>query len=513
MIEKHDLTINDSSRKTDLLEVIRVSGVKLSREGLVWTGDCPFHDDHNGALMVDPTTGHWQCDGACQTGGHVIEWIMRQQGVSREVALESLGLSCESKESPEYKGQIESIAVESALGLSSKGDDQRILNQVVNYYHQTLKQTPGALKYLQKRCINHAEAIEKFKLGFSNRTLGSTLPLKNRKEGAAIRGRLQKLGLLRSTGHELFRGSITIPIITDHQIVQIYGRKVTSNLRAGTPQHVTLPAFQGGLFNMEAVRVSDELVLCPSLIDALTFWCAGYRNVTCMVGVDGYPDELLQNLKQHTVKSVLIAFATTPEGDAQATTLADRLNTLGIDAHRIQFPAGMDANDYAVKSKSPQESLGEAIRQVQWLGKGRMSDPVPISESTQEAKARDTESSSLDANPPAETHEPVDASPQEDETEKPTAPALPAAAVPRPPTDLEVEIKDNEIITQFEQRRYRIRGFEKNLSYDQLKVNLLVTQGEGLHVDTFDLYATKPRANFIRQSAVELGVKEELIKK
>ncbi|MES9993855.1 MAG: CHC2 zinc finger domain-containing protein [Candidatus Thiodiazotropha sp.] len=421
-----------STKTPDLLEVIRASGVELSREGVVWTGDCPFHDDHNGALMVDPTTGHWQCDGACQTGGDVVAWVMRKQGVSREAALGSLGLECESETSKAGNDRVAPSNPAPTLELSSKGDDQRILGQVVNYYHQTLKQSPSALTYLQKRCINNQEAIEHFKLGFCDRTLGTKLPLKNRKEGGAIRARLQQLGLVRSTGHELFRGSITIPVITDHQIVQIYGRKVTPNLRVGTPKHVILPRAPGGLFNMEAVRVSDELILCSSLIDVLTFWCAGYRNVTCVVGVEGYPDELLQDLKQYAVKRVLIAFAGTPEGDIQATVLAGRLNTLGIDTYRVQFPNGMDTNDYAVRSKSPQESLGEVIRQAHWLGKGHEPDAIVASEPSPEANVTHAELQESNPTPELpELSETTEVVPIKDGIkEEPSTSPLPAAAVP-----------------------------------------------------------------------------------
>ena len=43
--------------------------------------------------------------------------------------------------------------------------------------------------------------IGHFKLGFANRTLGYRLPEKNRKAGAEILGRPQKLGILRESGH------------------------------------------------------------------------------------------------------------------------------------------------------------------------------------------------------------------------------------------------------------------------------------------------------------------------
>jgi hypothetical protein len=51
-----------------------------------------------------------------------------------------------------------------------------------------------------------------------------------------------------------------------------------------------------------------------------------------------------------------------------------------------------------------------------------------------------------------------------------------------------------------------------------MKLNLLVSRpgfegaGEAVHVDPFDLYWQRPQGTFIKQAAVELGVKEDVIK-
>ena len=86
-------------------------------------------------------------------------------------------------------------------------DDARVLEQVVAYYHETLKTSPEALEYLSKRGLYSEEAIGKFRLGFANRALGLRLPSPDRVAGAAMRGRLQVLGVLRESGHEHFNGS------------------------------------------------------------------------------------------------------------------------------------------------------------------------------------------------------------------------------------------------------------------------------------------------------------------
>ena len=165
--------------------------------------------------------------------------------------------------------------------FDSEKSDNEILHHVINYYHTTLKNTPTALKLLQQMAIDKGDVIDHFKLGFSDRTFGNLLPEKNRKEGAALRGRLQRLGILKPSGHELFRGSLVVPVIENGMVKQIYGYKLSKKLRPGTPVHTYLSDSSCGFFNHKAVQTCEELIMCSSIIDVLTFWCAGYKNVTC----------------------------------------------------------------------------------------------------------------------------------------------------------------------------------------------------------------------------------------
>ena len=57
-----------------------------------------------------------------------------------------------------------------------------------------------------------------------------------------------------------------------------------------------------------------------------------------------------------------------------------------------------------------------------------------------------------------------------------------------------------------------MRGLEKNKNYEVLKVNVLASREEGLHVDTFDLYSAKHRQGFIKVAMAELGVEGNTLK-
>src|SRR5579885_1467441 len=208
-------------------------GVKLARHGADLIGLCPFHDDHEPSLVISPKKNLWHCLGACSTGGTAIDWVMRAEGVSFRHAVELLS-----------SGKWESAAAivkhttvrMLAPPIERDGDDNKLLLQVISFYHETLKQSPDALAYLEKRGLTSPEIIDRFRLGLANRTLGYHLPQSNRVTGADMRGRLQRLGILRESGHEHLNGSLVVPIFDrSGEVMQMYGRKITddANLRRG----------------------------------------------------------------------------------------------------------------------------------------------------------------------------------------------------------------------------------------------------------------------------------------
>lgn len=493
-------------------------GVVLKRHGADLLGLCPFHDDREPSLVISPASNLWHCLGACQTGGSVIDWVMQAEGVSFRHAVELLLADYHPSAAQGRSGQPAARSTTQKLptALETDAGDAKLLAQVIDYYHETLKASPEALSYLEKRGIASAEAIDRFKLGFANRTLGYRLPMKNRKDGAALRGQLQRIGVLRTSGHEHFNGSLVIPVIDDAgRVTEVYGRKITDRLRRGTPLHLYLPGGHAGVWNAAALKASPEIILCESLIDALTFWCAGFRNVTASYGIEGFTADHRAALKMHNTRRVLIAYDRDQAGEAAAEKLSKRLIAEGLDAYRLHFPKGMDANAYACQVKPATKSLGVVIRSALWLGKGK-AKPVTSEAITPEERvislAADTFSLLDD----------TDDAPRAIEAEGPAVideseAELPAVVIPAvPQAPVEAEVTDTDIVITLGDRRYRIRGLEKNLSFEVMKVNLLVSGhalGEAaVHVDTLDLYQSRPRAAFVRQAAVELGVEEAVIK-
>ena len=504
-------------------------GVVLTKHGADLHGCCPFHDDRTPSLVITPAKNLWHCLGACQVGGTAIDWVMKAHGISFRHAVEllqndvvlPLAASEASNPTPPPK---QSTVKKLPIPLSADQDDAKRLVQVIDFYHQTLLQSPEALSYLERRGIDSAEAIETFQLGFANRTLGYRLPEKTRVQGAVLRGQLQRIGILRGSGHEHFNGSIVIPVIASSgEVTEIYGRKITPNLREGTPLHLYLPGPHRGVWNAAALSTTKEVILCEALIDALTFWCAGYRNVTASYGVEGFTADHLAVFKQCGIERVLIAYDRDEAGDRAAEKLARQLMAEGLDCYRILFPKGLDANEYALKVGPAAKSLGVAIRSAQWLGKGVAPDaPITTVTAAPSVETKPVESTAAAPDLPSAAKE--DSPPQ-----IPSIPLLPAAVIPpaAPPsvqvaTQLLGTAQACEQVICFADRRYRVRGLDKNLAYEVLKVNVLVSRtaaggdaadlGERVHVDTLDLYQARHRATFAQGAAVELDLAADVIK-
>ena len=83
----------------------------------------------------------------------------------------------------------------------------------------------------------------------------------------------------------------------------MYGRKINDNLREGTVYHLYLPGPHRGVWNLDALAASEDVILCESLIDALSFWVAGYRNVTASYGVEGFTKDHLEAFARHGTKA------------------------------------------------------------------------------------------------------------------------------------------------------------------------------------------------------------------
>ncbi|TBV08458.1 CHC2 zinc finger domain-containing protein [Stutzerimonas kirkiae] len=503
-------------REVSLVRLIQSQGHELKKRGKDWVMHCVFHEEKTPSLSISPEKNLYHCFG-CGAAGSVIDWVMKTQGVSLPHAVQLLRNDA-PLDSTEKVGVTRSHARHlpplAAGSAASELEAAALLQSVSEFYHANLKQSPEALAYLESRGLTHPELVEHFQLGYANKTLTYRLPAGHTQAGKQVRQQLQAVGVLRSSGHEHLNGCLVVPVIglegganpeQTHRVVQLYGRRLQPNhkIPAGQSRHLYLAAPLRGVWNEAALVGGGEVILCESLIDAMTFWCAGFRHVIAAYGVNGFGQDHWQALKHHGTRRVVIAYDRDAAGDAAAATLGEALRGAGIEVFRLLFPQGLDANAFARQVESPAQALGELLQQALWQGKGVASEADDASSSAAAPQAV------------------VECEPESVVVStEPLAP-VPGAAVGQPQSVVESfsENAQGDLLLTVADRHWRVRGWKKNLGPEQMRVNVQVRreaseQAEAAYyVDSFDLYAAKARSSYVKQASLELGVSEELLKR
>ncbi len=262
---------------------------------------------------------------------------------------------------------------------------------------------------------------------------------------------LQSVGLLNEHGYEHFRDCVVFPVISETgEVTEIYGRC----LDKARGKHFYLPGEHLGIFNPKALAYK-EIFLCESIIDALSLMGLGYLNVTSSFGINGFTSEMFFQLKEKGVDKVIICYDSDKSGEKASFSLGEKLSKVDIESDRIYF-VQKDANDFLCKSSNPQAEFEELI------GKAK---PLWV---------RPTKEREL-----AESW----------------------------------EHKDDEVHFSFGNRKYIVRGLDKNKTNTSLKLYLRMNYDGRFHIDnSIDLFNAKLSLGFCKTAGLSLDLDAKVIK-
>ena len=159
-----DESLERLKREVSLARLIEAQGLKLIVQGKDLACRCPWHDgDDTPSCIVSPKTNLWHCFG-CDAGGSVIDWVMRRHKVSFRHACELLVkqhpalAAAASTDMSAAAVKLSAGKLRTAQSFSLATGDQELLDQVIDFYHTTLKASPEALDYLDQRGLGESRA-------------------------------------------------------------------------------------------------------------------------------------------------------------------------------------------------------------------------------------------------------------------------------------------------------------------------------------------------------------------
>jgi len=318
----------------DIVSLFTSFGVSLERKGKNYMGNCPWHEDGTPSLSVDREKGLYNCFG-CGESGDAFTLVEKMRGCNFKGALEYL--KGEGGRLPPLPSKP--VVERPTDSVPSPIDTHRLLEEVAERYSRDLLSCPEAREYLASRGLDTPEVIEAFRVGYSKGELARSVSDEQKKV-------LTEAGIFTATGREHFGGCIVVPLLdAEARAVSFYGRRIGE----GKPSHLYPAGEHRGIVNAAAAKVyPDSLILCESVLDALSLFTLGIKNVIPCYGTNGFTADHEGLLKEARVKEVVIAFDADEAGGRGALSLKDKLTSWGITVKTIEPREGKDWNEFLV---------------------------------------------------------------------------------------------------------------------------------------------------------------------
>ncbi len=334
--------VEEIRSRSEIVDVI--SGyIKLQRKGSNYVGVCPFHNDRNPSMSVNPPRQIYRCF-SCGAGGDVFKFVMEYENLTfpeavrvladrAGVALPEQDNSREARQQADLKAQI-----------------MEMNRLAASYYYYILRQPAGkqGMDYLLGRRLDQ-ETMKKFGLGYADRRSSLYQYLKSKGYGDQI---LKESGLMQVDEkrgmYDKFWNRVIFPIMDIHNRVIGFGGRVMGD---GKPKYLNSPETRvfdksRNLYGLNLARMSRKpnMILCEGYMDVIAMHQAGFSQAVASLGT-AFTTQQSSILKRYT-NEVLLTYDSDEAGVKAALRAIPILREAGLTARIIHMEPYKDPDEF-----------------------------------------------------------------------------------------------------------------------------------------------------------------------
>ena len=377
----------------DIVDLVSES-VPLQRQGRIYVGRCPWHDDNRPSLQVNPERQTYRC-WVCNLGGDVFSFVERIQGVDFKEALEILAdragipLPKYQSRSPQNSPFIPSGPSAESTGLlpgfdnstgtaaqTSKSTLYKSLAWLAEKYHQYYLTSPEAAearKYIAERGITE-ESAGRFRIGYA--PLNSNLLLDWIGNSRSRTHILIDAGVLdvrrdfllssrrgnltneeRSALYDRFRGRVLFPISDTGGRVVAFGGRILPNSSLNspakyinsseTPVFIKKKMFYGLNLARNAVRDRKRVIISEGYTDTIMAHQCGFEETIAVLGT-ALGSEHVKILKRYAnnAEKIYLVLDGDAAGQRRANEVLGFFVAQGVDMSLLTLPDNSDPCEF-----------------------------------------------------------------------------------------------------------------------------------------------------------------------
>lgn len=302
-------SIAEIKERADMIAIVSEATI-LKKAGKEYKGLCPFHDDKNPSMSVNPSAKLYKCF-SCGAGGDIIKFVQESQNKSFYEAVQYIadksGVEVHYEQSPE------------GSKYQQQQSDKALLYEILaiaSAFYQHQLHSPGGSKarqYLSDRRVS-VEAIQSFSLGYAPDSWQSVYSYLVSQKGFDER-LVEKAGLIvprKSKGYyDRFRDRIMYPIHdVNGRIIAFGGRTLCGDDRKyiNSPESEVFSkshSWYGIHKAKEAIRKEDKVIIVEGYMDVISLQSSGIKNTVGSQGTAINPSRI-KSILQFTESKELI---------------------------------------------------------------------------------------------------------------------------------------------------------------------------------------------------------------
>ncbi len=337
--------------QTDIVSLIgETRNVIPKHGGREYVALCPFHDDHNPSMTINPERQTYRC-WVCDAGGDCFSYVMKLEGLDFRQALEQLAqrAGLEMPQSPSGQSR--------AKGLG-RVEQLEVLEWACRQFHQCLLQHPEASvarEYLYDRGFCE-EVWSDFRLGFHP---GPWEWLRKKAEGKYSLELMEAARLISPNAsgqgyNEHCRNRVTFPICNERGQVIAFGGRVlpgSDDEKFGKYQN----SRESALFNKsrqlygiehasQAMRERGHVIVVEGYTDCIALHQQGIANVVATLGTALTAQHV--DLIRRFCQEVVLVFDGDQAGQAAAQRALPILLSFDLELKLFSLPDGLDPPEF-----------------------------------------------------------------------------------------------------------------------------------------------------------------------
>lgn len=343
---------------TDIVDLVG-RYLPLRRQGRIYVGTCPWHDDSRPSLQVNPERQSWKC-WVCNIGGDVFSFVMQHERIGFREALELLA---------DRAGITLGPAADVKVVPGSPQDKKalyRSLQWAAEQFQQCLLRAPeaeAARRYVEERGLT-PQSVERFGLGYSPDGWQWLLD-RSRAQGFSPQV-LEAVGLCgrsSSTGryYDRFRGRLIFPIRDVQGRTIAFGGRILPGAAGDNPaKYINSPETKlfsksDHLYALDLAREpiakmregDKEIIVVEGYTDVIMAHQVGVNHAVAVLGTALGPRHI--QLLRRFVDRVILVLDGDEAGQRRTNEILELFVAAQIDLRILTLPEELDPCEFLLE--------------------------------------------------------------------------------------------------------------------------------------------------------------------